>query len=88
MPEETRQTTHNKRFGEMAVGVEAAVPPRHCPLVVVQVAERPIRHVRQAAGRYVTFPLVRCEFVGNTLTESYNYQKADYLYTAINCCDL
>ena len=35
----------------------------------------PIRHVRQAAGRYMTFPLVQCKFVDNALKESENYEK-------------
>jgi len=54
----------------MAVGVEAAVPPRPCPPAEVRAAVFPIRHVRQAAGRYVTFPLLRCEVIDNALNES------------------
>ena len=34
----------------MSVGGEAAMPPHPRPPVVAQVAVRPIRHVRQAAG--------------------------------------
>ena len=39
----------------MSVGVEAAVQPHPRPPVVVQVAACPIRHVRQAAGRYTQY---------------------------------
>jgi len=53
----------------MAVGVEAAVPPRSRPYADASVAPRPIRHVRQAAGRYATFTLLRCEFIDNPLKE-------------------
>ena len=51
----------------MSVGGEAAVPPRPCPLVIVWVMVRPIRHVRQAAGRYLTLTLVRCKFIDKPL---------------------
>jgi len=79
-PRLRRQTSHNKRFSEMAVRVETET--RLHPLTAYGIlrcgAPRP--PLRQAAGRYVTFPLVRCGFVDNTLKESENYQKVEYLY--------
>ena len=51
----------------MSVGVETAVPPRPRQPVEARAAARPIRHVRQAAGRYLPFTLVRCDFIGNAL---------------------
>ena len=54
----------------MSVGGEAGLPPHPRPLGVALVAVRPIRHVRQAAGRYMTFDLVRCVFIDNALKEA------------------
>ena len=44
------ETSHNKRFSEMSVGVEAAVPPRPRPLAIVWVNARPIRHFAKPPG--------------------------------------
>ena len=51
----------------MSVGGEAAVLPQPRQPVVARVAVRPIRHVRQAAGRYVTFALVRWNYIDSFL---------------------
>ena len=63
-------TSHNKQLSEMAVGGEAAMPPRPCPIALAHATARPIRHVRQAAGRYMPLPLLRCVFISNPLTEA------------------
>ena len=66
----------------MAVGVEAAVPPRPCPQAMVRSMARPVRHVRQAAGRYVKFTLLRYELVDNYLKEAWIKAKVVYLFNA------
>jgi len=56
----------------MSVGVKAAVPPHPRPTVETRAAVFPIRHVRQAAGRYRQFTLLRCEFIDKSLNEAYD----------------
>ena len=58
----------------MSVGGEAAVPPRPRPQVIVWVNVHPIRHVRQAAGRYTSFTLLRCEVVDDYLRLTKNQE--------------
>ena len=65
--EHTVRTADNNQFCAIAVGVEAEVPPRpfavcDCPNYC---APNPL--LRKAAARYMTFDLVRCEVIDNTL---------------------
>jgi len=50
MLEETRQTTHNKRLSEMAVGVEASSILRLSTTVIVHVTAHPVRHFAKPPG--------------------------------------
>ena len=59
--EELIFTSHNRRLSEMAVGVEAQVSASAVPIGQFMVLCILLRHVRQAAGRYPTFTLLRCK---------------------------
>jgi len=63
-------TSHNRRLSEMSVDVEN-LSVLH-PLTVCSNSGCGVPHPphRQAAGRYMTFPLVRCEFIDYALKES------------------
>ena len=55
----SRQTSHNKRFSEMAVGVETSsllLPITLCDSSGIGAPNPPLR---QAAGRYATYALLR-----------------------------
>ena len=69
----------------MAVGVETLsllLPMILCGSLGHGAPRPPLR---QATGRYVTLALVRCKFIGNSLREAYNNQKADYYTSSIGC---
>ena len=54
----------------MAVGVEVQGFRLRCPHVAVHGVVHPSPPLRQAAGRYMPLPLLRCIFISNPLTES------------------
>ena len=61
--EHTIRTAHNKRFSEMAVGVETGsllLPMTLCGSSGCGASNPPLR---QAAGRYLPFTLLQCVFL-------------------------
>jgi len=58
-----KKPAHNKRFSEMAVGVETSSLMHPSTSVIVQALAQPRPPLRQAAGRYLPFTLLRCEAV-------------------------
>ena len=70
MPATSEQTSDNKRLSEMAVGVETRgllLPMTLCDSSGHGAHSPPLR---QAAGRYLPFALLRCEFIDNSLREA------------------
>ena len=64
------ETSHNKRLSEMAVGVEICSLLLPMTLCASSGYGAPRPPLRQAAGRYVKFALVRCKFIDNALKNS------------------
>ena len=62
-------TADNKRFSEMAVGVETEVRLRPLNTYGILRCGAPNPPLRQAAGRYVQLTLVRCEFFDDSVLE-------------------
>jgi len=63
-------TARNKRFSEMAVGVEPSSLLRPLTSCDSSGPCAPNPPLRQAAGRYVKFTLLWCEIVGELLKEA------------------
>ena len=74
------QTADNKRFSEMAVDVETGSLLLPMTLCCNSGCGAPNPPLRQAAGRYLTFPLLRYEFIGNALREAEISINAEYLW--------
>ncbi|MCL2046938.1 MAG: hypothetical protein FWG88_11230 [Oscillospiraceae bacterium] len=60
-------TSYNRRLNEMAVGVETSSLLLPLSICGSSGHGAPRPPLRQAAGRYLTFPMLRCEFIDNAL---------------------
>jgi len=72
------QTSHNRRLSEMAVGVEIGGFLHPLTACGSAGSGAPSPPLRQAAGRYLPFTLLRCEFIDNALKIAAFYRALLY----------